>query len=261
MSALCPSGPTVRCAAAIWLAACFPWTISIADAQELSAPSEVVLYVHSEMKRTEFVESLECALKHVLVAPVSTQDLKLALGRDLLASPTQLDVQKVANAFAQATANDGGPRTFKYLFLPFDLKDAQYRYVFATSFSIARPASRVGIMSTARLDTRNPNYPKEQNGAQTAHRLYKLVLKSIARLAGLKSPDACILVFPRSLEELDLKSAEFCPDDRAALVKAGILKPEADIGTGCGLVASREEDSRLANLVAGTDPRLRGPKP
>jgi hypothetical protein len=92
-----------------------PWTISIAHAQELSGPSEVVLYIHSEMKRTDFVERLECALKHVLVAPVSTQDLKLALGPELLASPTQLDVQKVANAFAQATAHDGGPRTFKYL--------------------------------------------------------------------------------------------------------------------------------------------------
>src|SRR6201999_2878386 len=127
--------------------------------------------------------------------------------------------------------------------LPFDLKDAPYRYVFASSFSFARPPSRVGIMSTARLDTRNPNYPNEQNSAQTAHRLYKLVLKSVARLAGLKSPDACILVFPRSLEELDRKSAEFCPDDRAALVKAGILKPEAEVGTACTLVSSREDDS------------------
>jgi predicted Zn-dependent protease len=238
-----------------------PWTISIADAEELSAPSEVMLYVHSEMTRTEFVERLECALKHVLVAPVSTQDLKLALGRDLQASPTQLDVQKVANAFVQATKHEGGSRTFKYLFLPFDLKDAEHRYVFATSFSNAQPPAHVGIMSTARLDTRNPNYPKEQNGAQTAHRLYKLVLKSVARLAGLKSPDACVLVFPRSLEELDQKSSEFCPDDRAALVKAGILKAEEDVGTGCELVASREEDSRLANLAVSTDRRLRGPKP
>ena len=241
---------TVRYAAAVWLIACSPGGMSGLRAQELSAPSEVVLYIHSEMKRTEFVERLECALKHVLVAPVSTQDLKLALGRDLLASPTQLDVQKVANVFIQATANDGGSRTFKYLFLPFDLKDAVYRYVFATSFSSTQPPSRVGIMSTARLDTRDPNHPNEQNSAQTAHRLYKLVLKSVARLAGLKSPDSCILVFPRSLKELDRKSAEFCPDDRAALVRAGILKPEEDVGTGCALVSSREEERRLANLPA-----------
>jgi hypothetical protein len=112
-------------------------------------------------------------------------------------------------------------------------------------------------MSTARLDTRNPNYPNEQNAAQTAHRLYKLVLKSVARLAGLKSPDACILAFPRTLEELDLKSAEFCPDDRAKLVKAGILKPVEDVGTGCGLVASREWRGWSANLAASADAGLR----
>ncbi len=248
---LSPLVRTARYAAAIWLTTCLPGVISATHAQELSGPSEVVLYIHSEMKRTEFVERLECALKHVLVAPVSTQDLKLALGRDLLASPTQLGVQKVANAFVQATANEGTPRTFKYLLLPFDLKDAEHRYVFATSFGSPQSAVHVGIMSTARLDTRNPDHPDEQNSAQTAHRLYKMILKSVARLAGLKSPDACILVFPRSLEELDRKSAEFCPDDRATLVKAGILKPEAEVGTACALVSSREDDRRLASLMTG----------
>jgi hypothetical protein len=186
---------TVRSAATVWLVAGLLGGMSAAHAQELSPPSEVVLYIHSEMKRTEFVERLECALKHVLVAPVSMQDLKLALGRELLASPTQLDVQKVAGAFIQATVNEGGPGTLKYLFLPFDLKDMEHRYVFAASFTNARLRSRVGIMSTARLDTRNPDHPNEQNSAQTAHRLYKLVLESVARLAGLNSPDACFSCF------------------------------------------------------------------
>jgi predicted Zn-dependent protease len=232
-----------RYAATIWLVAYSPGAISAIHAQELTKPSEVVLYIHSEMKRTEFVDRLECALKHVLVAPVSTQDLTLSLGSDLLASPTQLDVQKVADRFIQATAGGGGLRTFKYLLLPFDLKDAQYRFVFATSFTNVRASARVGIMSTARLDTRSPNHPDEQNSAQTAHRLYKLILKSVARLAGLKSPDACVLAFPRTLDELDRKSAEFCPDDRAALVGAGILKPEQDVGTACALMSSRTTPS------------------
>jgi predicted Zn-dependent protease len=223
-------------ATAIWLTTCSPAVISTAYAQALAGPSEVVLYIHSEMKRTDFVERLECALKHILVAPVSTQDLQLPLGRDLLASPTQLDVQKVANKFSQATARDGGPRTFKYLFLPFDLKDAEHRYVFATSFL----NTRVGILSTARLDTRISNYPNEQNSEQTAHRLYKIILKSVARLAGLKSADSCVLVFPRTLEELDQKSAAFCPDDRAALVAAGILKRQEEVGADCALMSRRE---------------------
>ncbi len=226
-------------ATTIWLATCSPAVISTGHAQGLAGPSEVVLYIHSEMKRTDFVERLECALKHILVAPVSTQDLQLALGRDLLASPTQLDVQKVADKFIQATARDSGPRKFKYLFLPFDLKDAEHRYVFATSFSNEQASAHVGILSTARLDTRIPNYPNEQNSAQTAYRLYKIILKSVARLAGLKSADSCVLVFPRTLEELDQKSAAFCPDDRAALVAAGILKREEEVGADCALMAQR----------------------
>jgi predicted Zn-dependent protease len=229
-----------RFAAAAWLATCSAVAISTAHAQGLAGPSDVVLYIHSEMKRTDFVERLECALKHILVAPVSTQDVQLALGRDLLASPTQLDVQKVANKFIQATARDSGPQTFKYLFLPFDLKDAEHHYVFATSFSNEQASAHVGILSTARLDTRIPNYPNEQNSEQTAHRLYKIILKSVARLAGLKSADSCVLVFPRTLEELDRKSAAFCPDDRAALVAAGILKREEEVGAGCALMSQRE---------------------
>jgi predicted Zn-dependent protease len=238
-----------RLATAIWLTTCSSAAISTAHAQALAGPSEVVLYIHSEMKRTDFVERLECALRHILVAPVSTQDLQLALGKDLLASPTQLDVQKVANKFAQATARDGGPQTFKYLFVPFDLKDAEHRYVFATSFLGAQGSAHVGILSTARLDTRIPGYPDEQNGERTAQRLYKIILKSVARLSGLKSADSCVLVFPGNLEELDQKSMAFCPDDRAALVAAGILKPEEEVRAGCALM-SRREDRRTTTAEA-----------
>jgi hypothetical protein len=82
--------------------------------------------------------------------------------------------------------------------------------------------------------------------AITAARAYKLILKSIARLAGLRSPDACVLSFPRSLEELDQKSSEFCANDRAALVGAGILKDKEDRrGTDCDAVAQRPPTGML----------------
>lgn len=236
-------------AAAIWVVACSPEAISAVHTQELTRPSEVVLYIHSEMKRTEFVERLECALKHVLVAPVSTRQFKLALGNDLRASPTQLDTQKVAGAFARVTANDGGPRTFKYLFLPFDLKQAALPFVYNSSFIDTQASLHVGIMSTARLDTRNPDYPDEQNGAQTAYRLYKLIMRSLARLAGFKSSNSCVLAPLRNLAELDRQSREFCPNDRTTLVGAGILKPEQDVGTACVLMSLRTTPS-LALLVS-----------
>jgi len=237
-----------RYAAAIWFVACSPAAISDAQAQTLSAASEVVLYVHSEMKRTEFVDRLECALRHVLVAPVSTQELKLVLGRDLQASPTQLDTQKLAKAFAQATANEGGPRTFKYLFLPFDLKEAQLPFVWNSSFVDTKNSIHVGIMSTARLDPPSPNHPDEQNSSRTTYRLYKLILKSVARLAGLKDPNSCVLGRVRTVEELDRQPAEFCPNDRATLVEAGIVKPEQDVGTACALMSLQSSPS--LNLLA-----------
>jgi len=47
-----------------------------------------------------------------------------------------------------------------------------------------------------------------------------------------------VMSFPRSLQELDLKPSAFCPDDRAALVAARVLreKPSESCST---VVAAR----------------------
>ncbi len=214
----------------LFVAACFAAGASAAPAQEsfrkagnaLIVPAEVVLYIHSDLKSTAFVQPLVCALQHVLTAPISTQVLNLPLEPELLATPTQFDIGKVAGRFIRATAADGGSRSFKYLLIPFDLKAEPWRYVFSSSFGDEK--THVGVLSTVRLDPGDPRRQHDQGGEITAMRAYKLILKSIARLAGLTSPDACILAFPRSLEELDRKSSDFCPGDRAALIAAGILK-------------------------------------
>jgi predicted Zn-dependent protease len=222
-------------AAAILLLAGAP----IASAQNeerghLIAPAEVVLYIHSDLKSTDFVQPLVCALQRVLAAPVSIQTVTLPLGPELRATRTQFDVTKIADRFIRATATEGNQPSFKYLLLPFDLKAEPWHYVFASSFGNETRPYHVGIMSTARLDSGDPTQPQQQGAKLTAVRLYKLILKSIARVAGLRSPDACVLAFPRSLEELDRKSSEFCPGDHAALVAAGILRStEALEGEGC----------------------------
>jgi predicted Zn-dependent protease len=217
---------------------------SIALAQEplryasrgLVAPAEIVLYIQSDLKSTDFVQPLVC----VLVAPVSTQILDLRLGPELRATSTQFDVGKVASLFLQVTAADGSSQSFKYFLIPYDLKAEPWHFVFATSFGNETTPYHAGVLSTARLDVADPRQPHQQGRDITAMRAYKLILKSIARVAGLKSPDACILVFPRSLDELDRKSPEFCPDDRTALVGAGILKPEeAQEGKDCVAVSQR----------------------
>jgi hypothetical protein len=217
-----------------WLVAAGLLTVgtSSAPAQQLVAPAEVVLYIHADLKRTDFVRPLVCALQRVLVAPVSTRLSSLPLGPELLATPTQFDVGKVADRFIPATAADGGPQSFRYLLLPHDLKAEPWRYVFSTSFGNDTTPYHAGVLSTYRLDAGS------QRSEITAMRAYKLILKSIARVAGLRSPDACILAFPRSLDELDRKAAEFCPGDRAMLVKAKILnEKEGQQGTDCLAVA------------------------
>src|SRR5215471_10173942 len=63
----------------------------------LTAPAEVVLYVHSELRSTAFVEPLVCMLKRVLVAPVSAKDLDLPLGPGLAATRAQLDANRLGD--------------------------------------------------------------------------------------------------------------------------------------------------------------------
>ena len=228
--------------AVAWLFAAAPSAPAQAPhASGLVAPAEIVLYTQSDLKSTDFVQPLVCALQRVLVAPVSTQTLRLPLGPELLATPTQFDVDKVADRFIRATAGDGSPPSFKYLLVPFDLKAEPWRYVFATSFRNETLSYHGGVVSTARLDVGDPRLPHHEGSEITALRAYKLILKSIARVAGLHSPEACILAFPRSLDDLDRKSSEFCPDDRAALVAAGILKAEeSPEGKDCVVVSQRE---------------------
>ncbi|MCA1454317.1 hypothetical protein I6F35_13980 [Bradyrhizobium sp. BRP22] len=218
----------------------------------LIAPSEVILYVHSDLKSVDFVQPLVCALQRVLSAPVSTKTSSLELGPELLATPTQFDVEKVRNQFIRATATDGGPRSFKYLLVPYDLKASPWRYVFSTSFGDETTPYHVGVVSMARLDAADPKLHHRGGAEITATRAYKLILKSIARVAGLRSPDACILSFPRSLEELDHKSSEFCPSDRAVLVAAQILQPVEGQGhTDCSVISQQRvfNEARMARAA------------
>jgi predicted Zn-dependent protease len=206
------------------------------------APAEVVLYIQSGLKRTDFVQPLVCALRRVLTAPVSVQALDLPLGSELLATPTQFEATKVADRFIQRTADEGNAPSFKYLLVPFDLKvDAwNWRYAFSTSFGDETTSYHVGVVSTARIAAGNlgPQLPWDRE--ITATRAYKLILKSIARTTGHRGTGACMLRTSLSLEELDRKSSEFCPDDRAALVAAGVLKEkEEQNGPGCVSIAWR----------------------
>src|SRR3984893_12240886 len=204
----------------------------------LGPTDEVLLYVHADLKRTDCIQPLVCALRRVLVAPVHVTDIDLPLGSDLMSTPTQFDVGAVTSRLIAATEAEGGAHTFKYLLHPYDMKEWRFRFVFAaSSYGNAPPLYHVGIVSLARLDVNDANRTRAELAQITAGRAYKLILKSVAQLAGLPDTGGCILAFSRTLEELDGKPAEFCPADREALVAARVLKAEES--GGCMYVSER----------------------
>jgi predicted Zn-dependent protease len=187
----------------------------------LVPPRSVVLYVHADLKDDAFVEPLVCELQRVLVAPVRAQTLALAIGPEVMASATQVDVGKLTPRLAQTTREDGGPETFKFLLTPHDLTGGNYRYVFGGS--VGGPYNS-GIVSTARLAPIGDGRPRGDAARLTMERTYKIILRYVAQLSGYRTAEGCVLAFPRGLGELDAKSSEFCADDRALLVEAGVLK-------------------------------------
>src|SRR5262245_52961083 len=72
-----------------------------------SPPREVVLYAHEQLKNSDFVEPLACALRKTVAAPVIVKKTNFPLGSDLYATPTQLDVDKLTERFIAVTNNDG----------------------------------------------------------------------------------------------------------------------------------------------------------
>lgn len=193
-----------------------------ADAQAtLIAPQEIVLYVHSDLENTDFVEGLVCELSRVLAAPVRAATVDLPLRAEYKASPSQLAPAKLAMPFARATARDSSGRRFRFLLLPYDLKSGNFNYVFAETYGAPY---LIGIVSTARLAPADAGLSRKMESDIILQRVYKLVLKSVVRMAGYTKPEGCVLAFPRDLAALDNKSSEFCDDDRAVLIDAGILK-------------------------------------
>lgn len=222
--------------------------IGLADARSVSAqaplaaPQEVVLYVHADLEDDAFVDPLVCELSRVLVAPVRAQPIQLAIGADLMASASQLDVEKVAVRLLQATVHDDGKRTYRFLLVPYDLRGGPYRYVFGASFGA--PYNN-GVVSTARIAPDRNGLMGSQATQVTVGRAYKILVRYVAQLAGLRNSNGCVLAMPRGLEELDHKPATFCDGDQAALVDGGVLKPRPS-GGACSPVASRATD-RIAN--------------
>jgi predicted Zn-dependent protease len=190
-------------------------------AQTLEPPGEVVIYVHAGVRNTEFVEPLVCALTKVLAVPVRARPLQLALTPELKETSTQFSPRKIAEPFLRTTAGDSDhARPFRYFILADDLGSKPLNYVFAETYG---GPYNLSVISVARLAPDGTRLTRKQAAETTERRVYKLMLKSVAIMSGLDGT-GCVMMFPRSLNELNLKSAEYCPEDRVALVAARVLK-------------------------------------
>jgi hypothetical protein len=195
----------------------------------LAAPDEVVLYVHPGLRNTSFVEPMACALRQILVAPVSIRELAIPLGPELAATPGALDASKVADRFVGATAADGSAHTFKYLLMQNDLWEAQ-RYVYAKALEDGTRRDHGGLLSTVRLEEADAD--SLRNADVTAQRASKIMLWMILRGAGYTNAQGCVLGFHDGKPaDIDATSGAFCEWDRTVLVAARIIR--ADAGSNC----------------------------
>jgi predicted Zn-dependent protease len=211
-----------------WLAVLLVLATGGASAQNLVPPDEIVIHVNGDVRNTDFVEPLVCELQKVVRPPVRARKIDLALTDDLLEAGRQFSPRKIVRRFAAAAAPESDqPNPFHYLILDHDLKVPGLHYVFAETY---KPP--MSVISVVRLTPGGWFSSKKTSTEATLHRVYKLMLKSVAIMAGLKS-EGCVMMFPRSLDELDDKPSEYCANDRAALVAAGVIKetPSASCST------------------------------
>lgn len=204
-----------------------------ASAQSLVPPGEIVIYVNSDVRNTEFVEPLVCELQKIVQAPVRARKIDIAMTDDLLEAGRQYSPRKLANRFRPMTERESElPNPFRYLLVDHDLKVPELRYVFAETY---RPP--MSVISVTRFTPIVDPKAAKQAGEIMMVRVYKLMVKSVAIMAGLRS-SGCVMAFPSSLPELDAKSSEYCADDRAALVAARVIKETPSAGCN-DVVAAR----------------------
>jgi predicted Zn-dependent protease len=196
-----------------------------------AVPREVVIYVHEDMPNTDFVEPLVCALGRVLVAPVRAEKRAMPIDIGLMGSSSELSSEKVLGRLYQQTGPYAG--TVMFLLVPYPILSGG-RPVFGANFG---PPYNRGVVSIADLEQLPRDAPPAQRTDIVVRRAYKVLLRYVGQIGGLWNRNDCVMKMPHGLDQLDAKSRDFCEDDRAALVAAGVVR-----GTpagNCSTVISR----------------------
>jgi predicted Zn-dependent protease len=182
------------------------------------APREVVIYVHEDMPNTDFVDPLVCALGRALVAPVRAEKLAMPIDIGLMGSLSELSSEKVLGRLYQQTGPYAG--TVMFLLVPYPIL-SQGRPVFGTNYG---PPYNRGVVSIVDLERLPRDATPAQRTEIVVRRAYKVLLRYVGQIGGLWNRNDCVMMMPHGLDQLDGKPHDFCADDRAALVAAGVIR-------------------------------------
>jgi len=185
----------------------------------------VVVHVHDGVTDRRFLPELVRRLKAGLAPPVhalpTTFDLK-----PLRSLTGMVDGQALAGAMIGSVDWTRDAATVQVLLIADDMRLQPARFNVAVSNGTASTPHHIVIVSLHRLQQVGLlDRATDKNPARTAERVFKLVLKNVARVSGYAGSSLCVFGFPQSVDEPDALPEGFCEPDRTRLVNAGIARP------------------------------------
>lgn len=192
-------------------------------APPLMRPTAVVVNIHADIADTRFMLDLEDRLRKRLAPPIlirpATFDLSALRGLG------KLDAQQLVARLTASIDWDQNRNVVHIFLIEDDMRLAPARFNFAASVGSAHTPHHVVVISLARLqETRLFNSAVDSNPARTATRVFKMIAKNTAKVAGYVSSHKCVFAFPHSLADLDAMPEGFCEPDASRLQRVGIAR-------------------------------------
>lgn len=167
---------------------------------------------------------LEDRLRKRLALPIMIQPV--AFDFSALRGFGKLDAQRLIEGLVAGTNWSQNRNVIHVFLIKDDMRLAPARFNYAVSVGSAHTPHHVIIISLARLqETRVFDAGADSNPARTATRVFKMIAKNTAKVAGYSGSNACLFSFPRNLAELDAMPEGFCEPDISLLNRAGIARP------------------------------------
>lgn len=190
----------------------------------LLRPRAIVIHVHVDVSDRRFLPRLEAQLSALLTAPVLIVDDTFDL-QPLRPDWGKLDASEVFETYARTRIDwRNQASVMHFLLIADDMRRPPARYNFAVSAGDATTAVHLGIVSLHRLQETAWRDGQDEDPVLTASRVFKMIAKNTAKMAGYRSGDRCLLAFPNSLGALDAMPESFCEPDSTALARAGIVR-------------------------------------